>query len=107
RGLSGHPRGPRRRGLARRLGRLGSRLPGNVQRVTAIAGPPGLTVARGSAPEAFAALGPEWDELVRSMRRPSPFLLHTWLTEWWRHYGEGNELCVLVAHRDGRLVGAL
>jgi CelD/BcsL family acetyltransferase involved in cellulose biosynthesis len=75
--------------------------------VTAIAAPAGLTVARASTPEAFAALGPEWDELVRSMRRPSPFLLHTWLMEWWRHYGEGNELCVLVAHRDGRLVGAL
>jgi len=75
--------------------------------VTAIAAPAGLTVAEASTPEAFAALGPEWDELVRAMRRPSPFLLHTWLTEWWRHYGEGNELHVLVAHRDGRLVGAL
>jgi CelD/BcsL family acetyltransferase involved in cellulose biosynthesis len=75
--------------------------------VAAIAAPAGLTVAEASTPEAFAELGPEWDELVRGMRRPSPFLLHTWLTEWWRHYGEGNKLHVLVAHRDGRLVGAL
>lgn len=75
--------------------------------MAAIAAPAGLTVAEASTPEAFAELGPEWDELVRGMRRPSPFLLHTWLTEWWRHYGEGNKLHVLVAHRDGRLVGAL
>ena len=75
--------------------------------MTAIAAPTGVTVGRASTPEAFAALAPAWDELVRAMRRPSPFLLHTWLAEWWRHYGEGNELCVLAAHRGERLVGAL
>ena len=26
------------------------------------------------------------------MPRPSPFLLHGWLAEWWRHYGDGVEL---------------
>lgn len=41
------------------------------------------------------------------MPRPSPWLLHAWLTEWWRHYGDGAELCVHVARRDGALVGAL
>ena len=30
------------------------------------------------------ALGGEWDELVRAMPRPSPFLLHGWISEWWR-----------------------
>jgi CelD/BcsL family acetyltransferase involved in cellulose biosynthesis len=49
----------------------------------------------------------EWDELVRAMPRPSPWLLHAWLTEWWRHYGDGAELRVHVALRDGRLVAAL
>ncbi len=48
-----------------------------------------------------------WDELVCAMPRPSPFLLHGWLVEWWRHYGDSGELTVHVAHRDGRLVGAL
>jgi CelD/BcsL family acetyltransferase involved in cellulose biosynthesis len=60
----------------------------------------------GSA-EAFARLAPEWDVLVRAMPRPSPFLLHAWLEAWVRHYGEGAELTVHVARRDGRLVGAL
>jgi CelD/BcsL family acetyltransferase involved in cellulose biosynthesis len=56
--------------------------------------------------EEFDELRPEWDELVRAMPRPSPFLLHDWLSTWWRHYGEGAELSVHVARRGSRLVGA-
>jgi CelD/BcsL family acetyltransferase involved in cellulose biosynthesis len=55
----------------------------------------------------FAQLRGSWDELVRSMRRPSPFLLHDWLLEWWRHYGAKRVLAVHVAKRGDRLVGAL
>jgi CelD/BcsL family acetyltransferase involved in cellulose biosynthesis len=55
----------------------------------------------------FEQLAPEWDTLVRAMPRPSPFLLHAWLTTWLRHFGEGAELAVEIARRDGRLVGAL
>lgn len=70
--------------------------------------PAGLTLETISSESAFAALGEdEWNTLVRSRPRPSPFLLHGWLLEWWRHYGEGGELAVHVAYREGRLVGAL
>jgi CelD/BcsL family acetyltransferase involved in cellulose biosynthesis len=56
----------------------------------------------------FAALAEPWDDLVRAMPRPSPYLLHGWLLSWWRHYGgEQSELAVQVAYRDGTLVGAL
>jgi CelD/BcsL family acetyltransferase involved in cellulose biosynthesis len=55
----------------------------------------------------FAALGGDWDALVRAMPRPSPFLLHGWLLEWWRHHGAGAGLRVHVAYLDGRLAGAL
>ena len=55
----------------------------------------------------FERLGAEWDELVRAMPRPSPYLLHGWLCEWWRHYGGGRRLCVQAAHRGGKLVAAL
>ena len=41
------------------------------------------------------------------MPRPSPFLLHGWLLEWWRHYGGRRQLAVHVAIRGDRLVGAL
>src|SRR5688500_16229022 len=40
------------------------------------------------------------------MPRPSPFLLHDWLSTWWRHHGEGAELSMHVVRREGRLVGA-
>ena len=55
----------------------------------------------------LAALADGWDELVRAMPRPSPFMLHAWLLEWWRHYGGGADLAVHVAYRGDRLVGAL
>jgi CelD/BcsL family acetyltransferase involved in cellulose biosynthesis len=65
------------------------------------------SIERASTGEAFEALAGEWDDLVRAMPRPSPFLLHGWLAEWWRHYGDGAELAVAVARENGRLVGAL
>jgi CelD/BcsL family acetyltransferase involved in cellulose biosynthesis len=66
-----------------------------------------LTLDTISGADAFARLGGDWDSLVRAMPRPSPFLLHGWLREWWRHFGEGATLAVHVAYRDGQLVGAL
>ncbi|MFL6031133.1 MAG: GNAT family N-acetyltransferase, partial [Gaiellaceae bacterium] len=57
--------------------------------------------------EDFDELRPEWDELVRAMPRPSPFLLHSWLSAWWREYGADTELAVHIARRDGALIGAL
>ena len=67
----------------------------------------GLTLETISSADAFAPLHRDWDHLVRAMPRPSPMLLHGWLREWWRHYGEDGGLAVHVAYRDGRLVGAL
>jgi CelD/BcsL family acetyltransferase involved in cellulose biosynthesis len=55
----------------------------------------------------FTRLADSWDGLVAAMPRPSPFLLHGWLLEWWRHYGSGAELAVSVAYSGDRLVGAL
>jgi CelD/BcsL family acetyltransferase involved in cellulose biosynthesis len=60
-----------------------------------------------SSAERLDSLAGEWDALVRAMPRPSPFLLHGWLVEWWRHFGEGAQLTTVVARRDGRLVGAI
>ena len=57
--------------------------------------------------EAFALLGDQWNDLVYTSARPSPFMLHCWLLEWWRHYGEGCRLAVETAYRGGRLVAAL
>lgn len=69
--------------------------------------PAELTLETISSESSLGALEEEWDVLVRSRTRPSPFLLNRWLLEWWRHYGDDGELAVQVAYRDGRLVGAL
>jgi CelD/BcsL family acetyltransferase involved in cellulose biosynthesis len=55
----------------------------------------------------FERLAGSWDELVLAMPRPTPFLLHDWLREWWRHFGGDKELAVHVAYRGDRLIGAL
>jgi CelD/BcsL family acetyltransferase involved in cellulose biosynthesis len=68
---------------------------------------PAATIETVSRLEDFEALGGEWDELVRAMPRPSPFLLHGWLAEWWRHGADGAEVAVHVASEGGRLTGAL
>ena len=57
--------------------------------------------------EGFAELEDGWDRLVRAMPRPSPFMLHGWLSAWWRHCSRGAEPRVYVARRGGRLVAAL
>ena len=51
--------------------------------------------------------GGQWDQLVRSMPRPTPFLLHGWIVPWWRHYGARRELAIHAARAGGRLVAAL
>ena len=65
-----------------------------------------ITRTLGSESE-LAEYGGEWDDLVRAMPRPSPFLLQGWLLEWWRHFRGERTLAVHVALRDGALVGAL
>ena len=83
-----------------------SRVVENAAPVAAVAAEAPPTFETISSEESFAALE-GWDTLVRAMSRPSPFLLHGWVTEWWRHYGEGSRLAVEVAFRGDQLVGAL
>jgi CelD/BcsL family acetyltransferase involved in cellulose biosynthesis len=58
-------------------------------------------------PTEFATLRAEWDPLVAAMRRPSPFMLHGWLLEWWRHHSDQGRLTVHVTREGDRLTGAL
>jgi CelD/BcsL family acetyltransferase involved in cellulose biosynthesis len=72
-----------------------------------VAQPAVLQVATVTDAAGFAALADGWDELVGTMARPTPFLLHAWLEEWWRHLSGDAHLAVVVVRREGRLVGAL
>jgi CelD/BcsL family acetyltransferase involved in cellulose biosynthesis len=74
---------------------------------TARAAEANLRVETISSEAGLARLAGAWDDLVLAMPRPSPFFLHSWLLEWWRHYGGDADLAVHVAYRSGRLVGAL
>jgi CelD/BcsL family acetyltransferase involved in cellulose biosynthesis len=67
----------------------------------------GVEVATVADAAGFAQLADGWDSLVRSMPRPSPFMLHAWLEESWRHLAGDASMAVVTARRDGRLVGAL
>jgi CelD/BcsL family acetyltransferase involved in cellulose biosynthesis len=67
----------------------------------------GFTVGTITSPAELEAVSGPWDALVREMGRPSPFLLHGWVSEWWRAFGDDSRLSIITAHRDGRLVGAV
>jgi CelD/BcsL family acetyltransferase involved in cellulose biosynthesis len=54
----------------------------------------------------FASLQSGWDDLVRTMSRPSPFLLHGWLSAWCRHYVPDGDLRVHVVRDGDSLLGA-
>lgn len=64
-----------------------------------------LSVSVVSDVDGLLALGPDWDRLVLAAARPSPFLLHAWVTAWWQHFGAGATLAVITASRDLQLVG--
>jgi CelD/BcsL family acetyltransferase involved in cellulose biosynthesis len=82
-------------------------LRGTLLDVSSTVASPALAIETISTEASFDRLAGEWDDLVRAMPRPSPVLLHCWLREWWRHYGDAGDLAVHVARRNGRLVGAL
>src|SRR5689334_5270399 len=57
--------------------------------------------------EEFADLAPAWNELHEHAAAASIFNSWMWLYEWWRGYGAGRELCILVARHEGAIVGVL
>jgi CelD/BcsL family acetyltransferase involved in cellulose biosynthesis len=53
----------------------------------------------------FAALKPEWNDLVQQSCFDTLFLTWEWQSTWWRHLGEGSLLLLGFRQDDGRLVG--
>jgi CelD/BcsL family acetyltransferase involved in cellulose biosynthesis len=49
---------------------------------------------------ALTALGPQWNELLRSSAADGPFLTWEWLHAWWKHLHGGAALKVVTV-RDG------
>src|SRR5215217_731403 len=55
--------------------------------------------------DTLEGVGSGWAPLAESAA--NIFATPEWLTLWWRHFGEGQELCVHTVHRDDRLVAVL
>src|SRR5690349_5087527 len=58
-------------------------------------------------PAELAALGPAWRRLHGRAAVASVFNDWAWQSAWWRLYGAGRELRVLVASRGDAIVGVL
>lgn len=50
-------------------------------------------------------LSAEWNELLADSDTDNPFLQWEWCSTWWRHYGEGHELVVVLVRDGDQLVG--
>ncbi|MEU0375259.1 GNAT family N-acetyltransferase [Streptomyces sp. NPDC006283] len=66
----------------------------------------GTSVTLCRDPEAFAALGLEWERLHGSCATATPFQSHAWLHSWWLSYGTKGRLRVVLVRHDGRLIAA-
>ncbi|MBT2507281.1 GNAT family N-acetyltransferase [Streptomyces sp. ISL-98] len=66
----------------------------------------GLAVTLCRDPRRFAELQAEWDALHRRCATATPFQSHAWLHSWWLSYGTNGLLRVVLARRNGRLIGA-
>jgi CelD/BcsL family acetyltransferase involved in cellulose biosynthesis len=71
--------------------------------------PPRVTLEIRTHPtrDELAALAPDWDALVTSATRPSPYLLYAWAEEWLRGPGAAARVAVVAAYRGQALVGLL
>jgi CelD/BcsL family acetyltransferase involved in cellulose biosynthesis len=50
-------------------------------------------------------LEPVWDSLLGRSAADCGFLTWTWLSHWWKTFGEGRDLYTVVLEEDGRPVG--
>ncbi len=65
-----------------------------------------ITVHRCDTRAELEALRPAWNDLAARSARPSLYLTHEWMTDWWRSGGAiGRELFVLLARRKGEIAG--
>ncbi|MBI5874091.1 MAG: GNAT family N-acetyltransferase [Candidatus Omnitrophica bacterium] len=53
----------------------------------------------------FQKMRSEWNALLEASGVHNPFLRHEWLTAWWKGYGDGKELFVLMFKNEREAVG--
>jgi len=58
--------------------------------------------------EEFASLKAVWNRLLqRCGENISIYLTHEWLSIWWRHFGEGKKLNILLIEQEHRVIGII
>ncbi len=65
---------------------------------------PALAVETVDTVDGLTALRDEWERLFAACPHRSPFLSHAWMLNWWKHFGSGKRLLVLVLREAGRPV---
>jgi len=51
--------------------------------------------------ERFEGLHQQWTALLNGLDQRTPFLTHEWLLCWWKHFGRGFQLFLIVVWEDG------
>ena len=55
----------------------------------------------------FSAFELEWNKLFNSIEQPTIFISHSWLSIWWRNFGNQKPLIILTVWDRKYLIGAL
>ncbi|MEI6352088.1 MAG: GNAT family N-acetyltransferase [Verrucomicrobiota bacterium] len=66
---------------------------------------PALELEELTSGGALRALVPEWERLWENTPAATPFQMPGWLLSWWKHFGAGKKLWVLILREAGELVG--
>ena len=74
-----------------------------IATLTKPAGRSSVTVETIGEVSAFAALQPEWDELLQSSDSNGLFLTWEWLYTWWKHLAGDRQLWILAVRCEGEL----
>lgn len=53
--------------------------------------------------EDFISLKDIWNELLKKSNHPLVFLTHQWIDVWWKSFGEGKELFILLIYNGNEL----
>jgi len=46
-----------------------------------------------------------WNQILKKSESNNIFLTWEWVSTWWRHFGEGRKLLVLLFKKDGNIIG--
>jgi CelD/BcsL family acetyltransferase involved in cellulose biosynthesis len=56
----------------------------------------------------FESLSGIWDSLLqRNDHASSIHLTYEWVSTWWRHFGEGKKLNILVVQKGQQIIGVI